>query len=88
MLEKKVIYKKDGEIIEQFIGDEEESWWYAFAELHGIEILEFRMEENPDAYVPPLTKEEKLHQEVEELKMDTAESNAELFEMILMMGGF
>lgn len=86
MLEKKVVYKKDDEIIEQFIGEEEDSWWHAFAELHGIEIVEFKMEENPDAYVPPLTKEEKLQQELDELKMETAESNAELFEMILMMG--
>ena len=82
MLEKKVVYKKDDEIIEQFMGEEEESWWHAFAELHGIEIIEFKMEENPDAYVKPQTVEEKLEQE----DLNNKEAIAELY--MLMMGGY
>ena len=69
MIQKKVVYSKDDEIIEQFMGEEEESWWHSFAELHGIKIIEFKMEENPEAQ-PPIPSEKERLEALEMLMVD------------------
>lgn len=51
MLEKKIIYKRDGETHEQWMGEADEQWWNTFRDLHGIEIIEIKEEFNVENVV-------------------------------------